>query len=747
MDVVHSAIFDLRDDYNRLTGQFILEVLPEQLDRAILFDLSYESSETYQEQIQTVESNEYRYRIELVDRMQYVDQISFDKNELVTPDDKSGLTGRIRTGLYVGGVQLNIRSSSSNIGEVRFEVLSRKLDYLSHYRWMLRDISSIATDIILRYFAPSTQRFVASEYQDVANLYQQFAFLQSFVTSHEFDALITQIISSPYRSWTTESTLSLTTKGLKKSANLLKVLGKRGERIPFNNPTLPNLNSVPKKIPVSSYTEQIDNPENRFLKFVLESWREIAYNLQKILLQERRTYSVYRGIREAEEVITIINRVLSNSLFREVGNLSFIPTSSTVLQRREGYREVYRAYLQSEIAARITWEAGDDIFSLGQKDVATLYEIWVFFYMTRIVASICNHTNVDYSQLIKPKSNGLSVQIKRGRRLVLRGTAESLGRIISIDFYYNRTFKSNESSVDGSWSRDMKPDYSIKFSTKPALGTGSNEVIWIHLDAKYRIDNPTDIFGDDDFDHDQIYKRADLLVMHAYCDAVRKTEGAYIVYPGDQEAIYKRHNETLPSIGAFPLKPSEVEVAIDGNSITKFLKSIVTHLADPNTANERARYWIATSYGVKSGKKATDANVLSLLDTPPADTQIIILNLNEISHFKWILDQRRIIFPLHDGNVMPIRMLRCSLVVIKSINTSAWLCKIGNEMTVYDKSSSDGDSDESYIDLEIGISINLHPVILIEIVTKFRDYDDLLSDGLEIDGIVMSQILQLSEVL
>jgi predicted component of viral defense system (DUF524 family) len=37
-----------------------------------------------------------------------------------------------------------------------------------------------------------------------------------------------------------------------------------------------------------------------------------------------------------------------------------------------------------------------------------------------------------------------------------------------------------------------------------------------------------------------IYKNADLLKMHAYKDAIRRTGGAYVLYPGDKSINQER---------------------------------------------------------------------------------------------------------------------------------------------------------------------------------------------------------------
>ena len=54
------------------------------------------------------------------------------------------------------------------------------------------------------------------------------------------------------------------------------------------------------------------------------------------------------------------------------------------------------------------------------------------------------------------------------------------------------------------------------------------------------------------------FKYGDLYKMHTYKDAILKTEGAYVLYPGDDCKIFKvNENEPIPSVGAFPLTPGK----------------------------------------------------------------------------------------------------------------------------------------------------------------------------------------------
>ena len=124
-----------------------------------------------------------------------------------------------------------------------------------------------------------------------------------------------------------------------------------------------------------------------------------------------------------------------------------------------------------------------------------------------------------------------------------------------IKFSYNRTYNANqEYPSGGSWSKSMRPDYTLslwpsEFSEKDA--EDQELILHLHFDAKYKVRWITDIFGpenqsEEDLDKEileqdnGVYVRADLLKMHAYKDAVRRTAGAYVLYPGNNRLNQKR---------------------------------------------------------------------------------------------------------------------------------------------------------------------------------------------------------------
>ena len=63
--------------------------------------------------------------------------------------------------------------------------------------------------------------------------------------------------------------------------------------------------------------------------------------------------------------------------------------------------------------------------------------------------------------------------------------------------------------------------------------------------------------------------------MHAYKDAIRRTGGAYVLYPGDKSINQKGFHEIIPGLGAFPVKPSKTDSGI--GELKAFILEIIEH--------------------------------------------------------------------------------------------------------------------------------------------------------------------------
>lgn len=577
MTATDEAELAIVDTQGRSVGSLRVSLLPRPIDPpspSPLLDLRRTADrDPALEPVQLLEGHEYRYEIEVQGASE---PISTDRPEVFEADTRSGIRGRLRPRLYTGMLPVTIRAGDIDIGRVALEVRSRKLDYLRHYRWMLRDIAEHCAELVMDRFAPAEQHFTTNSARDAPTLYQRFAFLQSLVTGDAFEAAIHQVLARPHRGWVDEPEARHPSRGIPATSAVARQLQMPGLRCRWSSKGDSDVEQafLPARFQVSRTEETLDTPANRFVKFALTRWRDTAADIGDLLFRKSRSAPVIRGLREVEALIGYLDALLSEDLFREVGRLDRFPAGDQVLQKREGYRDLFRAYVQFEAAALLSWRGGDDIFGAGQRDVATLYELWSFFQLARVTAGICRQ-HFDPSALIEVHADRLGVGLRRGRQTAVLGSVACLGRVLHLELWFNRTF-----GVDGpgapSWTRPMRPDCSLRVSIdrESSAPFDGGEDVWLHFDAKYRVEDLGELFGakpatkaDEDTqlleDEEAAArrgetKRADLLKMHAYRDAIRRSVGAYVLYPGtEREECRTHYHEILPGLGAFALRPTE----------------------------------------------------------------------------------------------------------------------------------------------------------------------------------------------
>ncbi|WP_018626626.1 nuclease domain-containing protein [Niabella aurantiaca] len=186
-------------------------------------------------------------------------------------------------------------------------------------------------------------------------------------------------------------------------------------------------------------------------------------------------------------------------------------------------------------------------------------------------------------------------------------------RNLSIRFSYNRSFSGSQPYPDaGSWTMHMRLDYTLSFwpaGITEAEAELQELIVHIHFDAKYKIDHLNKFLepssnaalAQEKRDNSKgIYKNADLLKMHAYKDAIRRTGGAYVLYPGHKDLTRKGFHEILPGLGAFPVRPSKTE---DGTGALKaFILAIIDHFINRSSQREKWAYYTFDVFKQKPGE-------------------------------------------------------------------------------------------------------------------------------------------------
>ncbi len=634
---------------------------------------------------QILEGNFYNYYFKL--RGNAYHQYQLRENIIVKNALREDVSeGRISPNIYVGSLPLTVYNKTTQIDydEINIEVLATKLDdnsipkedpnYRKNYQFMLKDIAEKCTELLMQINSPITQNFEINFDKDNETIYQRFAFVSSLINTNEFDEAVYKIIASPTTKWLEELELKDIRSVRRMNSFSIRQIASRSNRVKLATP-IGNLYDVPTKIETTHKSETTDTPENRFIKHALEVFLQFCIDCRNSFI----TNGYSKSKIEAEALVEKLENHLNHPFFKEIERPTTLKLNSPALQRKSGYRELLNAWLQFDLAAKLIWKGGDDVYKAGKRDIAVLYEYWLFFVLYDLMKTKfkINDNSETYKHLIEPTDDGLNVMVKSGKLTALEGTYKSDGRELHIKFSYNRTFeggakynkKNKNGTFSGSWTKALRPDYTLSIwpeEIKDEEEAEKNEkIVHIHFDSKYKVQQftiKTDVEEDVmDLDEDLalvnnndegkidslekeksderkgIYKNADLLKMHAYKDAIRRTGGAYILYPGTEAQIpLEGFHEIIPGLGAFAIRPKEGE---NGTAeLGDFIDKIIAHFN--NMASQQRRHSNAI-YEIHKDNSPRIVNEPMPDYIIPDETNVIVSYYKSKEHLAWIIKEMK----------------------------------------------------------------------------------------------------------
>jgi predicted component of viral defense system (DUF524 family) len=437
---------------------------------------------------------------------------------------------------------------------------------------------------------------------------QQLEFLRHTLQSKVFLAALEEVARNPHRRLEDEIRHRRVGAPIKATKSLARGLMKNGPRVPVptTHPIHHRCKFLPREIRVNLRKETTDTVENRFIKLILVEFREAVLffegQLSKDFDATGRVSSRWLA-EEAARLLALLQTQLGRSFFLELPAPAILPLGSPVLQRRPGYRELYRLWLGFHANLQMQWPGATDLFRAGARNVAALYEYWLFFQVEALFRRKFGCSQLLHATLINRSKSPPSIELKRGVEIpgaILGNSSSSSGLKLRASLLFNKTFHfQSDSFLRGSWSRGFRPDFTISIWQAESAGNPlssdeaerSGRLIHLHFDAKYRAEKVTDVFGSASENEGSTTlgpKYSDLLKMHAYKDAVRRTAGAFVLYPGSDrgEHIYSEFPDRakiLPAIGAFSIRPDSNGDAIGIESLGRFLDTVVhqfeTHLS------------------------------------------------------------------------------------------------------------------------------------------------------------------------
>jgi predicted component of viral defense system (DUF524 family) len=618
-----------------------------------LFDGEENATENNEARFQLVEGCYYDYEIS---SSEFV--LGDIGENIIQQRKRSTNIGTISPNIFVGtlSIPLNEKLTSKEICKIELEVQSVKSGYRDDYRDMLELITEKCTDLLLQANSPVYHHFEIDYTKDSQTLYQKFAFIKSVIGTIEFTEAIHRIVSAPVTRWT-ETTEEKDVSNTRRfsNANIKEILkgGKRNKLPESHYLKSYGIDTIPERITTIRKSDSVDTPENRFIKYALENFLKFCTDINK----QAKEFNHRKMENESELLIRDLENQLHHSVFKDISRPTTLKLNSPVLQRKEGYREVLRVWLMFDLAAKLIWKGGNDIYSAGKKDIATLYEYWLFFKLLELFQTLFKIEPKDINELIKETSDGLNLQIKQGEFIALSGIYDLGSRKLNIRFNYNRSFSGKKTYPDsGSWTSTMRPDYTLSFwpfGITEAEAENQELIVHVHFDAKYKIANMADFLEqnvENELDHEKvenrkgIYKNADLLKMHAYKDAIRRTGGAYVLYPGDKIIKQKGFHEIIPGLGAFPVKPSKTDSGL--GELKRFILEIIDHFINRSSQREKIAYRTFDIY--KSLPLSSNSYKNAPIPEPygenrdliPEDTSVLVGFYKSAAHYDWITKRK-----------------------------------------------------------------------------------------------------------
>ena len=514
----------------------------------------------------------------------------FDKSKFdLSTDSISRTIGILNFHSYVGKSFFDVEVDNYITVPIPLEVRSKKIKYYEQYPKMIADLSEIASGLVYEMNSPLYQN-MDFDNNKRKTLYEDFMFIEYLFRPENLPNAYDYIVRNLYTQLNSylEDVPATFAHNIGPS-DLIDIITRPEHLYKTNTPPndWPKMMGgyVPDIISQRFYQENIDTPENRLLKYFLESLDKTINNLL-ISIDEKDGYIKDQLLGYHE----LVQDYLSDRWTKEVGPLEYLPSNSQVLQKKEGYRDIFKYYLNYQLAFRLEWQEIEDQIKGYERKLSELYEYWCYFKLIKVLDKLSGK-EITFTDIYELNKNKWSIKVKRGIPSIQKFKFQIENQEIHAELMYNRLF--SQKTHFKSYSLPFKPDYTliIQINTTPHL---------IHFDAKYQSEGQIlsyyEQIGTEQLtekeeneitekvekrdQEEETYKKfkyGDLYKMHTYKDAILKTDGAYVLYPGDDTKIFKvTQEEPIPSVGAFPLTPGKN--GTEEQELTTFINKILKNL-------------------------------------------------------------------------------------------------------------------------------------------------------------------------
>jgi hypothetical protein len=479
--------------------------------------------------------------------------------------------------IHTGLLELNFKNfvGLSTIGTLRLIVRNKKIS-TELYQSMLDELAEHYASLVFSFGTPVGQHYNKKR-PGKDSLFVEYLFLCKYLLhqSPDLDAIGNILGYDPHRKFESElQTCSVEECQTANDKIMFSLITRPMVKLPVNHPLSQTLFGKTLQgrtgqllYPGHAAREikylTVDTHENRFIKFFMESLLAKVEKLQKALVGKSGSYFNPDIEENIDRLNNTISQFLSHNMWREVGVMKFIPVSSQVLQRKDGYRQLFTLYSLLQLATHCDFLETDFQNLIETKDVPTLYEYWCFFQIKMVMDSISSirkiNKIVNDSSLDSALSAGLCVEYECGARL-----------------FFNKTYRGSEGLAIATEPGAYRHGVSYSHNLRPDIVLEQKERKLI-FDAKYKgKGHCSGFYCENDEDGTiQKWKDEDIDKMHCYHDALSGVAGSFILYPGKQDIIYPAHenNYFFEGVGALALRPGPdgVKCTVEGSNIRRIM--------------------------------------------------------------------------------------------------------------------------------------------------------------------------------
>ena len=566
--------------YNADSSQFSNLMLLEETEYQILFE-SEDANASYEVLYSLIKINKSHFK-------------AFRFN--LGDNNKYKFAGTLNFRSYVGKSFLDVKKDNQKSIPIPVEVRSKKIDYFNQYSAMIADLSQHALSLIFEVNSPLYQEFVIAN-EEKLTYYEDFMFLEYLFRQDNLPAVFEYLSKNMHSQLINHDEIVPISLANNLNSSSLNNLVSRPNQLFKTNSQIKMAEKLNGYLPINihqvKHEDSIDTPENQFFKYFLEMLQNLV---EKLLSNSKKGYIQDKLKFFREE----IEYYLSAKFFNHISTMDYVPFNSQILQKKEGYRDIFQYFLMLEFSFRLSWDDLNNKFKGFEKKLSELYEYWCYFEILKVLNDL-SIIKIDFEDVFEVNRSKWGINVIKGKRSSKKFKLNIRGHDVDIELFYNLTF--SDKTDYKSYSLAFKPDYTLLITT-------TVNQHFIHFDAKYRSELEIIDFyekigeksgseiekeiekRDALEEKEYVFKDADIYKMHTYKDSILLSSGSYVLYPGTKSKYFKQEDLVIPSVGAFSLTPGNTDIEED--NLTKFIKSVIeTLLFQDGLINYE---WVSSNY-------------------------------------------------------------------------------------------------------------------------------------------------------